>query len=59
MAVIINDKKLVITETKTIHFDLFKDVSNNLTHEIDFILTRNEFLAEHTIKTSLLIFVQI
>ena len=59
MAVIINDKKLVITETKTIHFDLSKDVSNNLTHEIDFILTRNEFLAEHTIKTSLLIFVQI
>ena len=51
MGVINNDKKLVIiTETKTIHSDLTKDVSNNLTHEIDFILKHNQVLAEHTIK---------
>ena len=51
MEVIINDNKLVIiTEPKTIHFDLPKDVGNNLKHKIYFIIKCNAFLAEHTIK---------
>ena len=37
MRVIIKDNKLLIrTETRTIHFNLPKDFGNNLNHEIDF-----------------------
>ena len=40
MEVIIKDNKLlVITELKTIHFVLFKNGGNNMKHEIDFIIT--------------------
>ena len=48
------DNKLVITtESKTVHFDLSKIVGNNLKHEIDFIIKRNERLAVYTIKMKL------
>ena len=47
----IEDSMLVIiTEPKIIRFDLLKDVSNNLKHEIDSIIKHNEYLAENTIK---------
>ena len=43
MGVVINNKKFVIiTETKTIHFDLPKDVNKNLKHENDFTIKHNE-----------------
>ena len=48
MGVQFEDNKLVIiTEPKTFHFDLRKDV-DNLKHEIDFIIKHIEFLAENT-----------
>ena len=51
MGVNIKDNKLVIIiELKTIHFDLPKDVVNNLKHKIDFIIKCREFLAENTMK---------
>ena len=47
----IEDNKLVIiTETKTVHFDLSEDVDNNLKYEIDFIIKDNQTLAEHIIN---------
>ena len=47
----IEDNMLVIiTEPKIIRFDLLKDVSKNLKHEIDSIIKHNEYLAENTIK---------
>ena len=52
---VIKDNKLVITtEPKTIHFDLSKDVDNNLKHEINFIIKNNKFAAEYTIKTEMI-----
>ena len=51
---IIIDDKLVITEPKTIRFNLPKDLGNNLRHEIDFVIKHNNFLAEQTIKIRLL-----
>ena len=43
------DNKLVITtEPKTIHFDLSKNVDNNLKYQIHFIMKYNDLLAEHT-----------
>ena len=54
VGVIIKDKKFVIvTEPKTNHFDLTKDVNNSLKHESDFIIKHNEFLEEQTTKTRL------
>ena len=51
MGVPIEDNKIVITiEHKTFHFDLPKDVDNNLKHEIDSIIKDNVLLAEYTIK---------
>ena len=51
MRVTIKDYKLaIITEPKTIHFDLSKDVDNILKHEINFIIKQKEFLVEQTIK---------
>ena len=42
MGVIINDNKIVITtRPKTFHFDLSKDVDNNLQLKIDFIIKHN------------------
>ena len=53
--VVIKDNKLVITtEPKTIHFDLSKDVDNNLKHEINFIIKNKKFAAEYTIKTEMI-----
>ena len=47
----IEDNMLVIiTEPKIIRFDLLKDVSKNLKHEIHSIIKHNEYLAENTIK---------
>ena len=51
MGVTIKDNKLVIiTEPKAIHFDLPIDANNNLKQEKDVIIKHNELLAEHTIK---------
>ena len=50
----INDNKLlIITEPKTIYFDVKQDVVDNLKHEIDFIIKQNDFLADHTIKNEI------
>ena len=54
MRIIIKNIMLVIvTEPKTIDFDLPKDFKNSLNHEIDFIIKHYEFLAEHTIKSKI------
>ena len=54
MGVIMKFNKLIImTELKTIHFDLPKDVDNNLKRKIDFITKHNEFLTVHKMKTKL------
>ena len=54
MGVNIEDNRHVITtEPKTFHFDLPKDLDNNLKHEIDSIIKYNELIAEHTIKTKI------
>ena len=48
MGVHIGENKLaIITGHKTFHCNLFKDVDKNLNHETEFIITRNEALAEH------------
>ena len=44
----IDNKLVIITEPKTIRFDVPKDVGNNLKHEIDSIIKHSKFLAEHT-----------
>ena len=44
---------VIITEPKTIHFDLSKAVDNNLKYETVFIIKHNELLAEHTIKNKI------
>ena len=50
----IQDSKLVIiTEPKIIHFDLPKDVGNNLKDETHFIIKYIEFLVQHTIKNKI------
>ena len=49
----IEDKTLVIPEPKSIYFDLSKYVDKNLKYEIDFVMKRNELLAEHTIKNEI------
>ena len=41
---------LVLRQSKTFHFDLPKNVDNNLANEIYSITKHNEPLAEHTIK---------
>ena len=46
MGVHAEDNKLAITaEPKTIHFDLPKDVYNNLKHQIDSTIKHNKLLA--------------
>ena len=47
------NKLLIITEPKTIYFDLPQDVVTNLMQETDYIIKQNECLAEHTIKNEL------
>ena len=48
-----SNKIIMITEPKTIHFDLNNEIDNNIKTKIYFILKPNEFLAEHTIKMEL------
>ena len=48
-----DNKRVVTTEPKTIHFDLSKDVDNNLKHEINSIIKHNEILAEHTTQNNI------
>ena len=47
------NKLLIITEPKTIYFDLPQDVITNLMQETDYMIKQNECLAEHTIKNEL------
>ena len=42
----------MITEQKTIHFDLSNEI-NNLKCEIDFIIKHNEIFSKNTIKTEI------
>ena len=44
------NKLLIITEPKTIHFSLYKDVVIHLKYEIDSIIKHNKLLAEHANK---------
>lgn len=54
MVVIIKDNKLVmITAHKTIHFYLPKDVDNNFKQKTNFIINHKELLAEQTIKSKI------
>ena len=54
MGVVIGDNKLVIiTESKTICFDLSKYVGKNLKDEIDFTIKHNEILTQHKIKNKI------
>ena len=52
---IIKDNKLVmITEPKTICFDMPRDVDSNLKNEINFIVRQNDkFLVENPIKNEI------
>ena len=48
MGLHIEDNKLVtISKPKTYHFDLPKNIDNNLQYEIDSVIKHNEFLPEH------------
>ena len=54
MGEIIEDNKFVIISgPKIIHFDLFKELDNNLKYETDFIRKHNEFCAEDAINNEL------
>ena len=46
-------KLLIISEPKSLHFDLSKDVDNNFNYEIESIIKHNEFLAELKEETRL------
>ena len=46
-------KLVMATESKTVHFDLPKDDGISLKHEIDFIVTCNEFSAENKFKNKI------
>ena len=53
MGVYVKDNKLaIITELRTLDFDLPKDVNNSL-NEIDSIIKQNEFLVEHSTKNKI------
>ena len=47
------NKIVIITEPKTIRFNLTKKTDNSLKHEIDFTIKHSEFLSEHTIKSEI------
>ena len=53
VAVIKYNKHIMIKEAKTICFDLLKDVNNNLRYGNNFILKRNDFLVEQTIRNKI------
>ena len=47
------NKLSIITEPKTIYFDLPEDAVTNLMKETDYMIKQNECLAEHTMKSEL------
>ena len=49
------ENMIVIRDPKTFYFDFdwLKDVDENLKHEIEFIIKRNEFLVENKIKSEI------
>ena len=54
MSMHIDDNKLaIITEPKTICFNLTKNVDDSLRQEIDQIIKHNGFLAEQRIKSEI------
>ena len=54
MVVYIDQNKLVIIkEPKTISFDFSKEVDHSLKHGINYIIKRNEFFAECSIKNKI------
>ena len=54
----IGDNKLLTTiEPKTFHFDLPKNVHNNLKYETDCIIKHKNFLANHTIKIEIIVLI--
>ena len=55
MRVYIEENVLVIKEPKNFNLELSKDVSKNLnSHEIEFIIKRNETFAEYKIKNKIM-----
>ena len=48
-----DSKFTIITKPKNFHYGLPKDIDKNLEHEIDYIITHNELLAEHAIKNGI------
>ena len=48
-----NNKLVIITEPKTISFNLTKKVDNNLKNEVDHIIKHNGFMAEHRVKNEI------
>ena len=56
MRVYIEENVLVIKEPKNFNLELSKDVNKNLnSHEIEFIIKRNETLGEYKIKNKIMI----
>ena len=55
------ENMIVISNPKTFYFDFncFKDVDENLKHEIEFIIKSNESLTENKIKYKITVIVQI
>ena len=54
MEVFIDGKKLVKkTKPKSIGIDLLIRIKDSLEHDIEFIISRNEFLTEYTIKNEI------
>ena len=49
------ENMIVIRDPKTFYFDFdwLKDVDENLKHENEFIIKRNEFLVENKIKSEI------
>ena len=48
-----DDKNHVIISPKTIYFDLPKEFTKSLEHEIKSMITRNESLTEYTTKNEI------
>ena len=46
----ITKKLIIVTETKTFHFDFPKEFGTNLKHEIYLIIKHNKLLTKYTIK---------
>ena len=51
MGLYIWDNKIFITtRAKPFHFDLPRDVDNDMMHKIEYTINHQEYLAEHKIK---------